>query len=131
MKKDRDDWIASARPPVPSIELRERVLAAARVVAPRPERGLVDRAWESRGVRWAWALLVSALLAGHAVVSKTGGRDGVAAPARRDSTPDLRAYEAALFPSRAWLQPQPPASRASATERLDSAFVRSLLEEMQ
>jgi hypothetical protein len=107
------------------------VLAASRAVSPRAEReGIVDRIWESRGARWGWALLVSALILGHVAVSKTGDRDGLAVT-QRGSPPDLGTEEAALFPAELWLQQQPHSPRVREVERLNPDFVKSLLEETQ
>jgi hypothetical protein len=114
MKKDADDWLEGARPPAPSAALRERVLAAARAASPRSTRkaGVVDRVWESRGVRWAWVFLVSALLLGHVVVSRRSGPGLPVASAPRRSTREIGSDEEALSAYEApWLRPHAHASR--------------------
>jgi hypothetical protein len=71
MTKDLDPF-GPARPPEPSAELRDRVLAVARVSTPLTERqvGIVDRLWESHRVRWGWAFLVFLLVLGHVAISR-------------------------------------------------------------
>jgi hypothetical protein len=133
MRKDADDWVGTARPPAPAAALRERVLAAARAVWPRSARevGVVDRIWESRGVRWAWVLLVSALLLGHVVVSGPGKQDLPVASAARRSTPEFGSDEMAppVF-GLPWAKPRPEASRLRLIDvMLDPGVARSLLEE--
>lgn len=114
MKWDGDDWIRAVRPPGTSAALRDRVLAASRAASPRLERegGVVDRIWESRGARWGWALLVSAFLLGHVVVSMRGGPDAGVSSTAQASPPTLNADEAALPALAAsWLTPHARTSR--------------------
>jgi hypothetical protein len=97
MNKDVDDWIGAARPPAPSAALRERVLAVARATAVQ-EAGVVDRIWESRRVRWGWALVVLILLLGHVVLSGSHGPDRDV-PSPRAQASRLRMIDVILDPS--------------------------------
>jgi hypothetical protein len=80
-------------------DLRGRVFSAVREAIPSPQPTLVDGRWGSRRVRFAWAGLVLALLAGHASLSfeawPVRGRE--AAPAA--SLTDLGLTEGLLPPS--------------------------------
>ena len=130
MKKDVDDWLGAARPPAPPAALRQRVLAAARAALPRstPEAGVVDRVWESRGVRWAWVFLVSTLLLGHVVVSGRSGPDLPVASAARRTTLEIGSDEEALSAYEApWLRPHAHASRLRVIDVMfDPGVARSL-----
>jgi hypothetical protein len=115
MTKDLEDLFGGALPPAPSSALRERVLSIARSVSPETKRdvGIVDRMWESRGVRWGWAVLVSALLPGHVAVSGTSG-DGpsaasIAGEPETTSGNDEAAFAALEIP---WLRPRPAKPRS-------------------
>jgi hypothetical protein len=107
MTKDGDDLFGAALPPAPSAALRERVLSAARAEAPRTEGGLVDRIWESRGVRWGWALCVSALLLGHVAMSDRGGPNLRTSSAALSASPEAGSDEAAFSAGELhWLKPR-------------------------
>ena len=81
MTKNPEDLLDGLAPPIPRASLRERILAAAHAETPRPDiaRGFIDRLWESRSLRWGWAVLVSALLCGHVALLRTDPRPSASA----------------------------------------------------
>ncbi len=80
-------------------DLRGRVFSAVRGAMPSPKPTLVDGLWGSRRLRFAWAGLVLALLAGHASLSLEAWsvRAPEAAPAA--SLTDLGFAEGSLPPT--------------------------------
>ena len=64
-----EDLLRGMIPPAPSESLRRRILSLAHEVSPEPNPSLVDRVWQSRALRLAWAGLVAALLLAHAALS--------------------------------------------------------------
>jgi hypothetical protein len=80
-------------------DLRGRVFSAVREAMPSPAPAVVDGLWGSRRLRFAWAGLVLALLAGHASLSFEAWsvRAPQAAPAA--SLTDLGLAEGSLPPT--------------------------------
>jgi len=75
MKTDADPF-AGLRPAGPPAGLRPRVLAAAldARAAALASRHWIDRLWESRALRLAWALALALALAGHLAVGLAARR---------------------------------------------------------
>jgi hypothetical protein len=112
MTKDLEDLFGGALPPAPSSALRERVLSIARSVSPETKRdvGIVDRMWESRGVRWGWA--------GARVRSPSGACRGVGDERRRAiGSVDRRRARNDIWERRGGVRgPRDPMAEASAGE---------------
>jgi hypothetical protein len=91
-------------------DLRGRVFSAVGEAMPSPTPTVLDRLWGSRRLRFAWAGLVLALLAGHASLSFEGWP--VPLPAPTTSLTDLGLAEGLLPPSLARrVQSSPPRQR--------------------
>lgn len=79
---DPPDPLAGLSPPSAPPELKARVLAATRSALrePPPPVDLLNRIWESRPLRLAWAASVLLLLAGHALVPRSPAAPPVTPP---------------------------------------------------
>jgi hypothetical protein len=125
---DPRDLFGAARPPAPPAALRERVLSAARAVPRRVEAGvgIVDGIWESRTVRWGWALLVSALLLGHVVVSDRNAHAPSVASVEEGQEAEPRNDEASFAALEIpWVRPR---IQARHTRMIDAILDPSLAE---
>jgi hypothetical protein len=93
-------------------DLRGRVFSAVGEAMPSPKPTLVDGPWGSRRLRFAWAGLVLALLAGHASLSFEAWSVPAPEAAPAASLTDLGLTEGLLPPSLARrVQSSPPRQR--------------------
>lgn len=109
-----EDLLRGLKPTGAPADLRARVLDAARAAALAPEaprRSWVDRLWESRHARRAWAACVTLLVLGHWALSLARAPAGPSAPEIGGPPPETAEAMAAVWldrPSSAredWLEP--------------------------